>query len=147
MVDEEEKGMKEIGDKWQFFTKLAQFIWEYGYIPEQMTWILIILFPKGRGRNRGIGLLEPCWKVTESILVQHLLAIKFHNLLNGSINVKGTGTTTIEVKLAQQLVVLDQKPWHQIFLDPHKTYDTMDCKEILKKLVGYGHWYQSVAHH
>jgi hypothetical protein len=115
VVEEEEKGMEEMGDRWWLFTKLAQFIWEYGYIPEQMTWILIILLPKGGGRNRGIGLLEPCWKVTESILVQHLLAIKFHNLLHGSINMKGTGTTTIEVKLVQQLVVLDQKPWHQIF--------------------------------
>jgi hypothetical protein len=33
MVDEEEKGMEEMGDKWRLFTKLAQFIWEYGYIP------------------------------------------------------------------------------------------------------------------
>ncbi len=60
---------------------------------------------------------------------------------------KGTGITTIEVKLAQKLVVLDQKPWHQIFLDPHKTYDTMDCMIYLEILVGYRHWPQSVAHH
>jgi hypothetical protein len=44
----------------------------------------------------------------------------------------------IEVKLAQQLAFLDQKPWHQIFLDLHKAYDAMDCKKTLEISAGYG---------
>ena len=70
MVEEEEKGTEGAGDKWRLFKKLAQSIWEHGCIPEKMTWTVIILLPKGRGGHRGIGLLEPCWKVMESILVQ-----------------------------------------------------------------------------
>jgi hypothetical protein len=68
------------------------------------------------------------------ILVQQLLAIKFHLLPCGGINMKGTGTATIVVNLVQQLTFLDEKPWHQIFLDLHKAYDAMDCKKILEKV-------------
>jgi hypothetical protein len=39
---------------------------------------------------------------------------------------------SIEVKLAQQLMFLDQKPWHQIFLDLHKAYNNMDLGENLR---------------
>ncbi len=38
----------------------------------------------------------------------------------------------IEVKLVQQLAFLDQKPWHQIFLDLHKAYDPMDREKTLE---------------
>jgi hypothetical protein len=115
VVEEEEKGTEGAGDKWRLFKELAQSIWEHGCIPEQMTWTVIVLLPKGGGGHRGISLLEPCWKVMESILVQQLSAIQCHDSLHGGINKKGTGTATIKVKLAQQLAFLDQKPWHQIF--------------------------------
>jgi hypothetical protein len=126
------------GDKWRTFKRIVQAIWEHGCIPEQMTWMVIVLLPKGGGRHRGIGLLEPCWKVIESILVQRLSAIQCHKVLHGGINKKGTGTATIEVKLAQQLTFLDQKPWHQIFLDLHKAYDAMDREKALEILADYG---------
>jgi hypothetical protein len=100
-----------------------------------MTWTVIVLLLKGGGGHRGIGLLEPCWKVMESILVQRLSAIQCHCSLHGGINKKGMGTATIKVKLAQQLAFLDQKPWHQIFLDLHKAYDTMDWEKTLEILV------------
>jgi hypothetical protein len=74
----------------------------------------------------------------ESILVQRLSAIQCHNSLHGSINKKGTGRATIEVNLAQQLAFLDQKPWHQIFLDLHKVYDAMDWEKTLEILADYG---------
>ncbi len=137
MVEEEEKDMEGTSNKWQLLTQLVQFIWEHGYIPEQMTWTMTVLLPKDRGGHHGIGLLEPCLKAMESNLEQQLLTNKFHNLLHGSINMKGTGTVTIEVKLAQQLAFLDQKPLHQIFLDLHKAYDTTDCEKTFKILAGY----------
>ncbi len=61
-----------------------------------MTWLVIILLPKGGAACCGSGLLEPYWKVMESILVERLLAIQFHVCLQGSINKKETGM----VKLA-----------------------------------------------
>ncbi len=38
----------------------------------------------------------------------------------------------------QQLAFLDQKPWHQIFLDLHKMYDAMDREKALEILADYG---------
>jgi hypothetical protein len=69
VVEEEEKGTEGAGDKWRLFKELAQSIWEHGCIPEQVTWTVIVLLPKGGGGHHGIGLLEPCWKVMESIMV------------------------------------------------------------------------------
>jgi hypothetical protein len=74
----------------------------------------------------------------ESILVQRLSVIQCHDSLHGGINKKGTGTATIKMKLAQQLAFLDQKPWHQIFLDLHKVYDAMNWENTLEILADYG---------
>jgi hypothetical protein len=51
------------GDNWQLFAHLVQATWAYGIVPRQLLWIIVILIPKGGGDYRGIGLLEPIWKV------------------------------------------------------------------------------------
>ncbi len=47
------------GRKWQIFVDLIQAIWERGEIPEQMSWMVFVLLPKGGGNFQGIGLLDP----------------------------------------------------------------------------------------
>ncbi len=37
------------GDKWRIFVRLIQAIWEQGSVPEQVTWEIIVLLPKGGG--------------------------------------------------------------------------------------------------
>ncbi len=66
---EEEQINIGLGHKWWVFVKLMQAVWEHGSIPEQMRWEIIVLLPKGGGDYRGIGLLEPFWKVGEKIMV------------------------------------------------------------------------------
>ncbi len=47
-VKEEEREDKwGLGDKWQVLVQLIQTIWERGRIPQQMTWMVIVLLPKG----------------------------------------------------------------------------------------------------
>jgi len=36
---------------------------------------------------------------------------------------RGTGTATIEAKLAQQLAWMEQEPLYQVFVDLRKAYD------------------------
>ncbi len=72
-------------------------------MPEQMTWEIIVLLPRGGGDYCWIGLLEPCWKVVEKIMVRQLSLIKFHDCLHGRLPKRGTGTASIKAKLAQQL--------------------------------------------
>ncbi len=69
MREEEEESDVGLGDKWRIFVKLMQAIWEQGCMPEQMKWEIIVLLPKGGGNYRGIGLLDPFWKVVEKIMV------------------------------------------------------------------------------
>ena len=109
--------------KWRIFVELIQTIWEHGEIPEQMSWMVVVLLPKGGGNLRGIGLLNPCWKVVEKIMVGHLATIEFYPCLHGGLAKRGTGTATIEAKLAQQLAWVEQEPLYQVYLDLRKEYD------------------------
>jgi hypothetical protein len=98
------------GNKWHFFVKLMQTIWERGCVPEEMTLEIIVLLPKGGGKYHGIGLLEPCWKAVEKIMVKRLASIKFHDCLHGGLPKRGTGTASTKAKLVQQLAWRDQCP-------------------------------------
>ena len=136
--EEEQEDKRGRGDKWRVLVQLLQTIWEHGSIPQQMTWMVIVLLPKGGGDYRGIGLLEPLWKVVEVLMDKRFLAIKFHDCLHGFLAGRGTGTATMEVKLAQQLAYREQEAWYQIFLDLRKAYDAMDRGRCLEILAGYG---------
>ena len=80
IVEEEEEDTEGAGDNWRLFVTLIQTIWQTGEIPQQMLWIIIVLLPKGGGDYRGIGLLEPLWKVVEIIMDKRLQVIEFHVL-------------------------------------------------------------------
>ncbi len=113
-------------------------VWEHGSIPKQMRWEIIILLPKGGGDYRGIGLLEPFWKVVEKDIVARLALIKFHDGLDGGLPGQGTGTATIEAKLAQSLSWHNQCPLYQIYVDLKKAYNVLDREQTLKLLEAYG---------
>ena len=79
--------------------------------------IIIVLIPKGNGDYRGIGLIEPVWKVMEIIMDKRLHVVEFHDALHGSVFKRGTGTAIIEAKLAQQFAYRNQTPFYEIFID------------------------------
>ena len=100
-----------------------------------MLWMVIVLLPKGGGDYRGIGLLDPIWKVVEVVMDNCLKVLDYHDCLNGFLAGRGTGTATTEVKLAQQLAYIEQVPLYGVFIDLRKAYDAMDrgrCLDILK---------------
>ena len=71
-------------------------------------------------------MLEPMWKVVEGVMDAGLDILEFHDCLHGFVKSRGTGTATIEVKLAQQLAWFEQELLYGVFLDLRKAYDTMD---------------------
>ncbi len=71
----------DLGKKWQIFVKMIQVIWDQGEIPMQMSWMVIILLPMGNGNFQWIGLLDPCRKVVEKIMVRQMGATDFHPCL------------------------------------------------------------------
>ena len=103
-----------------------------------MLWSIVVLIPKGGGDYRGIGLLEPIWKVIEQIMDRRLNAIELHDCLHGCHAHRGTGTGVLEAKLAQQLLYLKLKPFYGVFLDLKKASDSMDQERCIGILEGYG---------
>ena len=89
-------------------------------MPTQMNWMVIVLLPKGRGDYRGLGLLNPMWKVVEKLMVAQMSCLELHYCLHGGLPRWGMGTAIMEVKLNQQLAWVDQAPLYQIYLDLKK---------------------------
>ena len=136
--DEEKNNTEGAGDRWRAFVRLTQSIFEQGRVPRQMLWLIVVLIPKGNGDFRGIGLLEPFWKVLEIVMDIRLQAIPLHDSLHGFTSGRGTGTATMEVKLAQQLAYIEQEALYMVFIDLRKVYDAMDPGRCPKILEGYG---------
>jgi hypothetical protein len=99
--------------------------------------MVIVLLPKGGGDYRGIGLLDPMWKVVEKIMVAQMSCLKLHDCLHSGLPRRGTGMAIMEVKLNQQLAWVDQAPLYQIYLDLKKAYDALDWMRCLEILAGY----------
>ena len=124
---------------WRLLVELIQSVWGTGEIPRQLLYVIVVLIPKGNsGDYRGIGLMEPIWKVIEGCLEQRLQALPCHEALHGGLHGKGTGTAIMEMKLAQQLAFLEQIPLYAIFVDLRKAFDAVDRERVLDILKDRG---------
>ncbi len=123
---------------WEALVQLVQAVWDDGKIPTQLGWVVTVLIPKGGGDYRGIGLLEPIWKVIERVIDKRLEAIALHDSLHSCRNGRGTGTAVIEAKLSQQLAHIKQTPFYGVFINLKKAFDVMDRERCLLLLEGHG---------
>ena len=86
---------------------LVQAAFREGKLAEEATWQAVVLIPKRKKDYRGIGLVEVMWKLVAEILNRRFTAsITYHDFLHGFRVGHGTGTTTLEAKLLQQLAAL-----------------------------------------
>ena len=100
-----------------------------------MLWMVVVLIPKGdSGNYHGIGLLHPIWNIMEKILDARLVKLECHDCMHGFLAGRGTGTAILEAKLAVQLAYKEQVPLYGIFIDIHKAFDTMDCRQCIRIL-------------
>ena len=61
-----------------------------------LTWIVMVLIPKGRGEYIGIVLVEVIWKIYASIINNRLRTdITLYNTLRNFIEGRGTRTETM----------------------------------------------------
>ena len=140
LEEDPEKGPNNVGagKEWEALLQLVQAVWEEGRIPTQLGWVVTVLIPKGGGDYRGIGLLEPIWKVIERMIDKWLEVIAQHESLHGCRNGQGTGTAVIEAKLWQQLAHIEQAPFYGVFINLKKVFDAMDWEHCLLILEGHG---------
>ena len=105
---------------------------------QEATWQAVVLIPKGKKDYQGIGLVEVMWKVVAAIINRRFTpSITYHYALHGLRAGLGTGTTTLEAKLLQQLAALKEEVLYVIFLDLTKAYDALDRSRCLEILEGY----------
>ena len=119
--------------------ELAQKAFRDGVLAEEAICQAVVLILKGGGNHRGIGLVEVVWKAVAVVLNRHFTAsITYHDSLHGFQAGRGTGTSTLKVKLLQQVTAMREAVLHTILLDLHKAYDTSDRSRCLDILEGYG---------
>ena len=120
---------------WQLLVSPIQRMFEYGVVPEEVTWVTMILIPKWRGDHRGIGLVELVWKVCRAVVTFRLKrSMSLHDMLHGFRAGRSTGTANLEANLVQQLSGISHEPLIQFFLDVCKAYNYRDkgqCMDIL----------------
>ena len=79
------------------------------------------------------------WKTVTGILnFRLMLAIQFHNTLNGFHTGRITGNDPLEANLLQKLTDMREDFLYDIFLDLHKAYIILDCGRCLDILAVYG---------
>jgi len=104
---------------WLLVIEMVQHAFLTGVVPTRARSNTLVLIPKPEpGQVRGIGLLEPIWKLISAIVHLRLMKhIKFHEDLHGFLPERGTGTACLEAKLAAQLAFRTGQPLYHIYLD------------------------------
>jgi len=127
-------------EPWNIVVHLVRHAFRTGVVPTRARASTLVLIPKPEpGQMRGIGLLEPLWKLISAIVNRRLLQnITFHDDLHGFLPARGTGTACLEAKLEAQLAFRTGHPLHQVYLDFAKAYDSLDRDRTLIILQDYG---------
>ena len=66
------------------------------------------------------------------------LVAQLHCVMHGFCSGRGTGTAIMELKLAQELVSVDQDPLLLVFLDLRNSYYNLEWGRLLQTLGGCG---------
>jgi len=125
---------------WLLVVEIVQHAFLTGVVPTRAWSNTLVLIPKPElGQVRGIGLLEPVWKLISAIVhLQLMKHIMFHEDLHGFLPEHGTGTACLEAKLAAQLAYRTGQPLYHIYLDFAKAYNSLDWACMLILLQDYG---------
>jgi Reverse transcriptase (RNA-dependent DNA polymerase) len=124
---------------WNNLTTLIRHIFTTGQIPQRLSFSTLVLLPKPDGGIRGIGLLEPIWKVISIIIKDRIVeTVQFDDALHGFLPRRGTGTAIIEAKLHLDSQTATGQTTYQAFLDISKAYDSVCRHKLLHLLKRYG---------
>ena len=113
-------------------------MWRTGGIPQELEWKILVPIPRGTTNTIGIGLLEILWKVVDALIYTHLRAsLQMHDVLHEFRAGTGMGTAILDLKLDQDIAIIDQDPLFLVFLDLRNSYDTVDRDSLIITLEGY----------
>ena len=111
---------------------MTKYMGQNGEILTELGWMILVLTPKGNTNPQGVILMETVWKVVEEIIDTRLReSISFHNILHDISMWRGMRRAILNLKLSQELASSDQDRLFLVFLDLHKSYDTVDQGRFL----------------
>jgi Reverse transcriptase (RNA-dependent DNA polymerase) len=124
---------------WNHLTTLIRHIFQTGQVPQRLAFSTLVLLPKHDGGVRGIGLLEPIWKVIALIIKDRIIdAVQFDDSLHGFLPRRGTGSAILEAKLHLDIQTATGNTRYQAFIDISKAYDSVCRQKLLYILRQYG---------
>ena len=107
-------------------------MWKNGSTPTELDSNVMAQTPKGNAYTWGIGLVEVVWKVVKEVIDTRIkTVVQFHNVLHGFCACRERGAAIMELKLAQELVSVDQYPLFLVFLYLSKAHENLDRGRIL----------------
>ena len=107
--------------QWIKSVEIIQFLWETGSIPTEPGWTVLVLITKLIADTCMILLIEVVWKVAEAVTdIQIKSVVQFHDVFHGFCACRGTRTNIMELKVLQELEIVDQDPLLLLFLDLRK---------------------------
>ena len=110
--------------QWDKLVSMTKLAFREGCILTELTWMMMLIILKCRRYYIGMGLVEVIWKVCDYTMNNSLRAsITLNNTLYNFIKGRGTGTATMEAKLAPKLAGMVHGPLFQVFLDVQKSYN------------------------
>ena len=56
----------------------------------------------------------------------------------GDMKLRGAYKATMELKISQELAIINQDPLFLVFLDLRQVYNTVDRSRLIRNLEGYG---------
>ena len=75
---------------WDRLTKLVRLCFKEQCVPIQLSWLTVVLIPKGSDNYRGISLREIIWKVTDLIVNWRIAnKVSFRNFSHGFVAKQG----------------------------------------------------------
>ena len=118
--------------------RIIQLAFTEGVLPEEITWAIMVLLPKGKGEYQYILLAEETWKLCTLVLNARMKkGVDLYDSLHEFWEGRETGTVTLEATLDQKLTVLDHEPLFQVFLDARKAYEYLERERCMDILKGY----------
>ena len=92
----------------------------------------LVKIPRVNADTGGLCMLEVLWKMVEAVIdTQIRTVVQFHNVLHGFCACRERGAAIMELKLAQELVSVDQYPLFLVFLYLSKAHENLDRGCIL----------------
>ena len=120
---------------WEQLVDLVHTVFKDSTLPIDCTWNMVVLLMKGNGNYRGVGIVEVFWKTISGLINRRIGdAVRYQDTLHEFRAGRGTGTSSIEDKLLQQIIVMREEVLYDIFIYLNKSHSALDWEQCMERV-------------